>query len=224
MTTLDAYAKPSVAIDLAILTVMDGQLKALLIQRAADDVPGWALPGGFVRIDEGLEDAVTRVLAQKVGPHAVHFEQLASYGALDRDPRGRVISIVYLALCPPDVLRGETLAAIKVDWAGEAGGPARAFHADAELALAFDHADILGDMVKRLRGKLDYSRIAYALLPQRFTLRQVQSVHEAILGKPLTKPPFRRKVLDRGMIAPTGAFETGSTHRPAELYEVKPEE
>ncbi len=79
-------------------------------------------------------------------------------------------------------------------------------------------------MVKRLRGKLDYSPIAFALLPDRFTLREVQEVHEAILGKPLKKPPFRRKLLDRGMIVPTGEFETGSAYRPAELFEVKSKE
>jgi len=92
------------------------------------------------------------------------------------------------------------------------------------LKLAFDHEYILGDVVKRLRGKLDYSRVGYAFLPDKFSLREVQEVHEAILGKKLKKPPFRRKLLDRGMIAPTGEFETGGAYRPAELYQVKPEE
>ena len=224
MSSLEKYAKSSVAVDLAIMTVIEGQLKALLVYRPDDDVPGWAMPGGFVRVDQSLEQTVERVLAEKVGLQNIHFEQLASYGTIDRDPRGRVISIVYLALCPAAALAHQSLATIHVDWDGETGGSAQAFRNEKALMLAFDHADILGDVVKRLRGKLDYSRIGYALLPNRFTLREVQEVHEAILGTGLKKPPFRRKLLDRGMIVPTGEFETGGAYRPAELYQVKPEE
>ncbi|MEO0412848.1 MAG: NUDIX domain-containing protein [Pseudomonadota bacterium] len=224
MDDLDRYSKPSVAIDLAIMTVAQGALKVLLIQRPEGGVPGWAMPGGFVRIDDSLERTVERVLTEKVGLEGVHFEQLASYGAIDRDPRGRVISIVYLALCPYDALADVSLATIQVDWEGEQGGPAQALRNGDALDLAFDHADILGDVVKRLRGKLDYSRVGYALLPEKFTLREVQEVHEAILGKSLKKPPFRRKLLDRGHIHPTGEFETGGAYRPAEYYVVKPEE
>ncbi len=104
MTNLDKYTKPSVAVDLAIMTVIDGDLHVLLVDRPEDDVAGWAMPGGFVHIDEAPEDSVERVLSEKVGAKPVHFEQLATYGALGRDPRGRVISIVYLALCPPACL------------------------------------------------------------------------------------------------------------------------
>ncbi len=221
MANLDKYAKPSVAVDLAIMTVIDGDLRVLLVDRPTDDVAGWAMPGGFVHIDEAPEDSVERVLSEKVGTKPVHFEQLAAYGALGRDPRGRVISIVYLALCPSEVLCDADLAQVIIDWEGEIGGAAAAQMNGARLPLAFDHATILGDVVKRLRGKLDYSPIGFALLPDRFTLREVQEVHEAILGKHLSKPPFRRKLLDRGMIVPTGEFETGGAYRPAELYEVK---
>ncbi|WP_299155199.1 NUDIX domain-containing protein, partial [uncultured Tateyamaria sp.] len=196
----------------------------LLVNRPEDDVAGWAMPGGFVHIDEAPEDSVERVLGEKVDIKAVHFEQLATYGALGRDPRGRVISIVYLALCPSEVLLDADLAHIIVDWEGETGGPVAAQMNGVRLPLAFDHAAILGDVVKRLRGKLDYSPIGFALLPDRFTLREVQEVHEAILGRPLKKPPFRRKLLDRGMIVPTGEFETGGAYRPAELYEVRSKE
>lgn len=219
MIDLDKYAKPSVAVDLAIMTVVDGKLKVLVVDRPADDIPGAALPGGFVRIEDSLEDTVQRVLTEKVGISGVHFEQLATYGALDRDPRGRVISVVYLALCPAEVLGDAHLSDVIVDWEGETGGPA-----SIGRPLAFDHAAILGDVVKRLRGKLDYSRVGFAFLPDRFTLRAVQEVHEAILGRTLTKPPFRRKLLDRGMIEPTGEFESGAAYRPAELYQLKPEE
>jgi len=224
MTTLDEYAKPSVAVDLAIMTVIDGDLCVWLVNRPEGDVSGWAMPGGFVHIDEAPEDSVQRVLSEKVGAKPVHFEQLATYGALGRDPRGRVISIVYLALCPSEVLRDADLAKVIIDWEGEFGGPAAVQMNGARLPLAFDHAAILGDVVKRLRGKLDYSLIGFALLPERFTLREVQEVHEAILDKSLKKPPFRRKLLDRGIIVPTGEFETGGAYRPAELYEVKSKE
>lgn len=224
MSDFDKYSKPSVAVDLAIITVAEGQLKALLVDRPDNDVSGWAMPGGFVRIDHSLEQAVERVLSEKVGLQNIHFEQLATYGAIDRDPRGRVISIVYLALCPAVVLAEQSLATVRVDWDGEIGGSALASLDEKVLNLAFDHAEILGDVVKRLRGKLDYSSIGYALLPDKFTLREVQEVHEAILGKELKKPPFRRKLLDRGRIAPTGEFVSGSAYRPAELYEVKAEE
>ncbi|SEW46084.1 8-oxo-dGTP diphosphatase [Cognatiyoonia koreensis] len=224
MSDLDKYAKPSVAVDLAIITVVDGQLKVLLVNRPETDIPGFALPGGFVRVTDSLDDTVARVLTEKVGISGVHFEQLASYGAVDRDPRGRVVSIVYLALCPAHVLGDVQLADVVVSWPAEEGGKAAAIIDGASLPLAFDHADILGDVVKRLRGKLDYSHVAYAFLPPKFTLRQVQEVHEAILARALKKPPFRRKLLDRGMIVPTGEFETGGAYRPAELYQVKPEE
>jgi len=227
MTSLDSYAKPSVAVDLAIMTVQDGALKILLLERSAtvpdDGTSGWAMPGGFVHIGEPLEGTVSRVLQGKVGRADIHFEQLATYGAVDRDPRGRVISIVYLALCPAHLVQDAELAEVHLAPEGHAR-TARAVAADGPLDLAFDHAQILADVVHRLRGKLDYTGIAYAFLPPKFTLRDVQQVHEAILGKTLNKPPFRRKVLDRGMIVPTGEFETGGAYRPAELYTTKPEE
>jgi 8-oxo-dGTP diphosphatase len=211
------------------MTVVEGRLKVLLSERPKDDVAGYAMPGGLVHVEDSLQRTVERVLAEKVGIAGVHFEQLATYGAVDRDPRGRVISVVYLALCPHDTLNKITnsarvLADVVVNWPGERGGPATVKVDGTELPLAFDHADILGDVIKRLRGKLDYSPIAFALLPAAFTLRAVQEVHEAILARPLTKPPFRRKLLDRGLIQPTGELETGGAYRPAALYELKAEE
>lgn len=223
---------PILAVDLTIMVVLDGALSVVLMRRDdAETVGGaWALPGGFVHLNESLEAAVGRILSTKTGLETVHFEQLATYGAADRDPRGHIVSTVYLALAPATRLLAElagrpslTLATLHVDWPGEAGGPAQALDAEGRaLPLAFDHADILGDVVKRLRGKLDYTGIGFALLPPRFTLRDVQEVHEAILGKTLTKPAFRRKLLDRGRIRATGKRETGGAFRPAELYELDP--
>ena len=229
--SISEYPHPSIAVDLGILTVEDGALQVLLMRRDdAETVGGaWSLPGGFVHIDKTPEETAVDVMRQKTGLGIAHLEQLATYGAIDRDPRGRVISIVYLALVPPHDLRtavegneGLILARIEVPWAGETGGPVTLLDGNkAALDLAFDHAEILGDVVRRLRGKLDYSAIGFALLPGRFTLRAAQEVHEAIQGKPLTKPAFRRKLLDRGMIRATGVYEKGGAFRPAELYELK---
>lgn len=233
------YQHPAVAVDLALMTVMQSCLHVLLVSRDDADLVGgqWALPGAFVHVDKSLDQTVVKVLQEKARVSDVYLEQLGTFGALDRDPRGRVISITYFALVPWQILHkavehesDSLLASIDVPRAGERQGEGqregeagRAVHAtDGEkrvLSLAFDHAEILGQVVKRLRGKLDYSGIGLELLPHRFTLRDVQEVHEAILGKPLTKPAFRRKVLDRGLIRPTGERETASAFRPAELYE-----
>ena len=231
--SLSDFPHPSVAIDLAILTVLDGELRVLLTRRDDAKVTGgaWSLPGGFVHIDKTPEETVARVMQEKTGLSGAHMEQLATYGALDRDPRGRVVSIVYFALisapkvCPVVQKKDNLLLArLSVPWSGEAGGPVMLSGPDgASVTLAFDHGQILGDVVKRMRGKLDYSAIGYALLASRFTLREVQEVHQAILGRPLTKPAFRRKLLDRGLIRPTGEYEKGGAYRPAELYELKTE-
>jgi 8-oxo-dGTP diphosphatase len=236
MTDLQSFPHPSVAVDLAVLCVEDGALLCVLMRRddAARVGGDWALPGGFVHMDEAPETAVARVLADKTGlGPGIHFEQLATYGAPGRDPRGHVISITHIAIAPAEALCAGiadkpelTLARVAVDWPGETGGPARALAQDgAALGLAFDHATILGDMVKRLRGKLDYTDIGFAFLPRRFTLRAVQEVHEAILGHPLKAPPFRRKLTDRHALRPTGRHQTGGAFRPAELFELisKPE-
>ena len=222
------YPKPALAVDLALITVHEGALMCLLMQRDDADAVGgaWALPGGFVRIDETVDATAHRVLQDKAGIASAYLEQLFTYGALDRDPRERVISVTYFALMPAEMLvaavgRTETLqlAPIQADWEGETGGPASAIGGDgAALPLAFDHSAILGDVVKRLRGKLDYTTIALELLPEFFTLRDAQEIYEAILGRKLTKPAFRRKLLDRNTIKATGRREAASAFRPAELY------
>ena len=222
------HPRPALAIDLALITVTDSTLSCLVLRREdAGQVGGdWALPGGYVRIDETVDAAALRVLQDKARLSSVYLEQLYTYGALDRDPRERVVSVTYFALIPAERLAGAVaqtatlqLATIRTDWTGETGGPATAIGTDgAALALAFDHAALLGDVVKRLRGKLDYTDIALELLPEHFTLRAAQEVYEAILGRPLAKPAFRRKLLDRNTIKATGQREAASAFRPAELY------
>jgi 8-oxo-dGTP diphosphatase len=217
----------SVAVDLVLMSVVDGAPAALLVRRAHHPHLGrWSLPGGFVKRDESLDSAARRVLATRAHMEGAYVEQLYSFGAVDRDPRTRIVSIAYFALLPPARFAAALkaapelmLARIAVPWAGEAGGPVEALSPEGEaLPLAFDHGDILGLAMLRLRGKIDYSAIAFALLPELFTLRALQDVHEAILGTRLNKPAFRRRMLDRGRLEPTGERETGASFRPAELY------
>jgi ADP-ribose pyrophosphatase YjhB (NUDIX family) len=222
-----AYERPSVTVDLALLSVLDGALHALLMRRTQPPSEGrWALPGGFVRMDESLDAAARRVLHEKAHIASAFLEQLYTFGAVERDPRTRIITVAYYALLPAarfekalaesDELK---LAKVATAWKGETGGRAEASAADgARLSLAFDHADILGLAVKRLRGKLDYSQVGFELLPSQFTLRALQDVHEAILGVRFNKPAFRRRMLDKGVLEPTGLREQGVTFRPAELF------
>jgi 8-oxo-dGTP diphosphatase len=221
------YARPSLAVDLILMSIVGGRPAALLIRR--DEHPhlgSWSLPGGFVTVDEGLDAAARRVLATKARMADAWVEQLYTFGAVDRDPRTRIVSVAYFALLPPAsfaaALKASSelmLAELVVPWTGETGGAVEVQSADGDaLPLAFDHANMLGLAMLRLRGKLDYSDVAFALLPERFTLRALQDVHEAILGRALNKPAFRRRMLDTGKLAATGERETGASFRPAELF------
>lgn len=221
-----AYDRPAVTVDLVLMSVVDGAPAALLIRRADPPAQGkWALPGGFVRITESVEQAARRILRDKARMDDAYIEQLYTFGKVERDPRMRVITVAYMALFPADRLKAAlskgtdlTLARIATAWTGETGGPADALGEDGPLPLAFDHADILGLAILRLRGKLDYSPVAFALLPPLFTLRQLQDVHAAILGIPLNKPAFRRRMRDTGWLEATGAREAGASFRPAEMF------
>ena len=224
-----AFERPSVTVDVALLSVADGALHTLVLRRDAPPHKGrWALPGGFVGMNEPLDDAAARVLAAKTGVRRVFLEQLYTFGAPRRDPRTRVITVAYYALVdrarldhPPGREANEpgaTLARLEVPWEGETGGPVEASDGDRSLPLAFDHADILGMAVKRVRGKLDYTPIGFQLLPERFTLAELQRVHETILDRPLNKDSFRRRMLASGQLEATGEHQQGVDHRPPELY------
>jgi 8-oxo-dGTP diphosphatase len=221
------YERPSIAVDLILMSVVESRPAALLLRRGEHPHLGrWSLPGGFVAIDESLDAAAHRVLATKARMTDAYVEQLYTFGAVDRDPRGRIVSVAYFALLPTARFAAAlkstpelTLAELVVPWEGEAGGPVEARSTDGDaLPLAFDHCEMLGLAMLRLRGKLDYSGVAFALLPELFTLRALQDVHEAILGVRLNKPAFRRRMLDSGRLAATGERETGASFRPAELY------
>ena len=216
------FPHPSVAVDVALLTADGGRLRAVLTQRTEHPAKGqWSLPGGFVGMDESLDAAAARVLRTKLGLGGIFLEQLYTFGRPDRDPRTRVISVAYYALVDAARLKPpkHKLATLQVPWPGERGGQVEALGADGKkLPLAFDHAEILGLVVQRLRGKLDYAPIGFELLPREFTLRQLQTIHETILGRTHNKDSFRRRLLASGLIAPTGKLEEAAQHRPAELY------
>jgi 8-oxo-dGTP diphosphatase len=223
-SSLTKYPRPSVAVDVVALTVEGGALHVALYRRA--ELPykaAYALPGGFVRIDESLDDAAARLMESKAGFNGVFLEQLYTFGDVRRDPRGRVITVAYYALVDAARFRKMTSPAVSarlvVPWPGETGGPVDVIGPDSKpLTIAFDHADILGLAVKRLRGKLDYTPVGFQLLPAEFTLRQLQEVHEAVRAEELNKDSFRRRMLTSGLLEATGARERDVLHRPAELY------
>lgn len=219
------YPNPSLSVDVALVTVDPLGLRAVLIQRLDHPALGkWSLPGGFVKIDESLDDAAARVLQSKAGLTGIFLEQLYTFGDPNRDPRTRIVTVAYYALVDQAKLTIEgsphlKLATVHVPWDGDVGGIVQAQdESNRKLPLAFDHDKILGTVVQRLRGKLNYAPIGFELLPRKFTLRQLQAIHETILGQKLNKDSFRRRMLASGMLASTGQMEGDVGHRPAELY------
>ena len=163
---------PAVTVDLVIFTLLHNELKALLIQRTHPPFEGyWTLPGGFVQIDESLEEATRRVLAKKCKIHDVYLEQLYTFGAPKRDPRARIITVTYFALVSPDKLEEELVSQHKIAWHSAYDPP----------PLGFDHGEIIRYAIQRLRYKLEYTAVAFQLLPETFTLTDLQNAYEHIL-------------------------------------------
>ena len=204
------YPRPRLTVDSVIFGLDESsRLKVLLIQRGHDPYKGtWALPGGFVDMEEPLVEAALRELKEETGVSDIYIEQLYTVGTPNRDPRGRVVTVVYFALI--------NLAQHKISADSDAQD-VRWFPASALPALAFDHADILEVAVQRIRGKVRYQPIGFELLPQYFTLTQMQKLYERILGKELNKRNFRTKILKMNILK-EGAILRGVAHRPAQLY------
>jgi 8-oxo-dGTP diphosphatase len=203
------FPRPSLTVDCVIFGLdASSHLKVLLIQRGHDPYTGtWALPGGFVDMDEPLEDAALRALKAKTSVSDVFMEQLYTIGTPNRDPRGRVVTVVYFALI--------NLAAHKIS-ADSDTQDVKWFPIDGLPTLAFDHADLMEMAVQRLRGKVRYQPIGFELLPPSFTLTQLQSLYETILDKELNKRNFRTKILKMDILK-EGAILRGVAHRPAQL-------
>jgi 8-oxo-dGTP diphosphatase len=208
-STSRASEYPRVTVDVVIFTLRDGDLQVLLIRRQRWPYEGmWAIPGGSVGPDEPLDTAAVRMLGEETGLDDVYLEQLFTFGDPARDPRQRVITVAYFALVP---------ATGAVPRAADDAERVRWWSIYDLPDLAFDHADILEYALTRLRYKLEYSAVGFELLPEEFTLTELQTAYEIILGEKLDKRNFRRKILSADVIEPTKGYRTGEG-RPARLY------
>jgi 8-oxo-dGTP diphosphatase len=206
---LKDYDQPSVTTDIVIFSIIDNDLKVLLVKRGVEPFLGsWALPGGFIKMNESLEDGALRELKEETGVSKVYLEQLYTFGDVKRDPRGRVITVSYMALVKDEKknLKAET-DVVDTSW----------FSVKKLPNLAFDHKKILEYALKRLRWKFEYSCIAFSLLPKKFTLSSVQNIYEIVFDTKLDKRNFRKKLFSLNILKEEGEEEK-LTHRPATLY------
>ncbi len=196
-------------VDIVIFTVREGSLQVLVVKRGVPPFEGqYAIPGGFLRQEESLEEAALRELYEETGVRNVFLEQLYTFGDPKRDPRGRVVTVAYYALIASDKL---SLVA------GADAAEAQWFPANNLPPLAFDHKAIVDYACQRLRNKLEYTTVGFQLLPEKFTLGELQAVYEAILGKHLDKRNFRRKIGILGILKPLREWQhTG--RKPAQLF------
>jgi 8-oxo-dGTP diphosphatase len=204
------YDRPSVTVDVVIFTLQNGELHVLLVQRKRWPFEGrWAIPGGFINMDETLDQAARRELEEETGVRDIYLEQLYTLGNPKRDPRTRVISVAYIALVSADA---QTLRvsdeSTDVRWfpVERLPGP-----------LAFDHDHILATALDRLRSKLEYTTLAFQLLPEVFSILELKHVYEQILGEEVDKGNFYRKIKDANVLEDTGLRREGRG-RPTTLY------
>ncbi len=229
----EAFPRPSLAVDVVLLCVRGAALQVRVIRRVEHPFAGtWTLPGTFVGLEEDLPDAAARVLREKLGLTDVHLEPFHTFGAPGRDPRTRIVTVAHVALVPE--AQGELAEGrwgdVVVPWSSDAGGDVRVRGDGADLPLGFDHAVVIGGAVAHLRRLLGETRprtvgilgVARPLLPDAFTLRRVQAIHEALAGRAVNKDSFRRKVLSENRLEATGEREAAVGHRPAELYRFVP--
>lgn len=208
-----AYPHPAVTTDIVIFTVEESSLKVLLIRRDSAPFKGyWALPGGFVRIDESVHACAVRELEEETGIQGVYLEQLYTFGDPSRDPRERVISVAYFALTPSQHL------SLK---AGSDAADAVWRDIEDLPDLAFDHKEIIAVARERLTAKLEYSTIGLKLMPEEFTLSEVQGLYEIVSGRDRDKRNFRKWLLALDVIEETGHMRSSGAHRPAKLYRIK---
>jgi 8-oxo-dGTP diphosphatase len=198
-----------IAVDIVIFTIQESVLKVLLVKRRIPPFKDqFAIPGGFVLPEEGVDEAALRELREETGVTDVYLEQLYSFGDPKRDPRGRVISIAYFALISSEHQLQAGTDAAEASW----------WPVDQVPPLAFDHARILAYAVERLRNKLEYTTVGFQLLPSKFTLGELQTIYETILGKTLDKRNFRRKIAELKILKPLKEHRS-DVGRPAQLFE-----
>ncbi|MEO0615594.1 MAG: NUDIX domain-containing protein [Pseudomonadota bacterium] len=203
------FPRPAVTVDLVAFRVQQDTLELLLIERDQPPFAGrWTLPGAFVHENEPLETTASRILQEKAHLEGIYLEQLATFGKPGRDPRGHVLSVAYFA-----IVNAATVDEGKTHW----------FSVDALPETGFDHDDIIATAVQRLRGKLTYTDIGFAFLPDTFTLTELQKTWQAVLGTPLDKRNFRKSILSQQRVVATGEKSSGGAHPPAMLYRWQPE-
>lgn len=207
------HPRPALTVDCVVFG-LDEELQVLLIRRGLEPFVGkWALPGGFVHVDESLEQAARRELEEETGLRKLYLEQLYTFGAVDRDPRERVVTVAYYALVK--------LSEHKVRAATDAADAA--WFALTDLPeLAFDHEEILELAIARLRAKVRYQPIGFELLPKKFTLTQLQRMYEIILERKLDKRNFRKKILGMDLLVELDEVQKDVAHRAARLYKFDP--
>ncbi len=209
------FPRPSVTTDVLVFSIRDGELQILLIERKFDPFKGaWAIPGGFVQMDESLRDGALRELEEETGLSDIALRQLQTYGQPERDPRGRVITVAFVALVPSDDLFAQ---------GGSDAQDAQWFPVDALPPLAFDHAQILMDGRAQLardvtESILETALVAFDFLPAKFTLSQAQQIFETLRGETMDKRNFRKWLAKGWPIEDTGEKSTGGRHRPAALF------
>lgn len=206
---MSARQLPTVAVDVVIFSIDQGELKTLLVQvKKGPFAKRWAFPGGLVPPGESLETTARRELAEKTGIHDLFLEQLYTFGEPDRDPSGHVVSVAYFALVPRPVRPpADDPKYARVEWRAVRKLP----------RLAYGHNALADYAFARLQAKLGYSNIAYSLLPPEFTLAELQETYEAILGRRLDRRNFRKRVLQLGLVHALSKQRRGP-HRPAALY------
>lgn len=204
------YQRPALATDCVIFGFDGGELKLLLIERENEPFKNkWALPGGFVFMEETTEACAKRILMEKVGIKHVFIEQLYTFSEVDRDPRERIISVSYFALVNKhqyEVIAGRDT--VKAEW----------FELSRLPKLAFDHAKIVKMAIQRLKGKVSYQPIGFELLNEKFTLTQLQAVYEAILETTIDKRNFRKKILSMGLLIALDEKEKNVARKAAYYY------
>ena len=204
------FARPALTVDLVVFALDEDDLKVMLIERDLEPFAGrWALPGGFVRVDETLDEAARRELEEETGLTDIYLEQLYTFGEVERDPRERVVTVAYYALVN---LEGHAVQAStdarNAAWFAVGDTP----------DLAFDHPQILAAGLERLRGKVRYQPVGFELLPAKFPLRQLQHLYEVVLDRELDKRNFRKKILSMDVLVELNEIEKDVAHRAAKLY------
>ena len=209
---LSDYPQPSVATDVVIFTIKNKDLKVLLIKRKLDPFKGkWAIPGGFIGIDEPLDSAAKRELIEETGVDADYLEQLYTFGNPKRDPRGRVISVAYMALVNSEK--------IELKAASDASD-AQWFSVNKIPDIGFDHKQILKYATKRLRWKFEYTTVAFSMLPDKFTMAQIKVVYDIVFNKKFDKRNFSKKILSLDILQEEG-IDSDVSYRPPMLYSLK---